>query len=192
MENVSVKMNQIIEVAKVLFTKYGYKKVSMDEIAREANVVKSTIYQYFKDKDELFKYFIYDEINKMKIMVEEIEKESDNTFDMIHKTIYELLKYRQNQQFLVTLAKEAEDFHTASVCESIKMVDKSIVEYIENRLKSGIDKGVIRKCNAKVMAFILFKAYVALAIEWEKDNEPLNEKEISDNISLFLKTGLLI
>jgi AcrR family transcriptional regulator len=192
MVELNKKSSQIVEAAKILFTKYGYKRVSMDEIAKEAGVVKSTIYQYFKDKDDLLKYFIYDEINKMKIMVEKIEKESENAFEMIHKTIYELLMYRKNQQFIITMTKEAEDFHSTSLCESLKLIDKSILEYIENKLNSGIQKNVIRKCNTKVMAFVLFKAYVALAVDWEIENDYLDEKEISENISLFLKTGLII
>ena len=40
------KKEIIIEKARDLFTTYGYKKVSMDEIAREANVTKKTIYSY--------------------------------------------------------------------------------------------------------------------------------------------------
>lgn len=192
MENNSVKMQHIIDATRKLFSEYGYKRVSMDEIAREAGVVKATIYQYFKDKDDLLKYFINDEINKMKLLVEKIESESNSTFDMIHKTIYELLMYRRSQKFLIVITKEAESLHTNSVCESVKIIDKSIIEYIESRLKVGIEKNVVRPCNTKVMAFVLFKVYVALAFQWEEDNEPLNEKDISENLSLFLKTGLLV
>ena len=54
-----MKKEQIIAAARKLFTKYGYKKVSMDEIAREANVSKKTVYAYFKDKEELLKFFIF-------------------------------------------------------------------------------------------------------------------------------------
>ena len=43
------KKEMIIQTARDLFTKFGYKKVSMDEIAREAKVTKKTIYSYFKD-----------------------------------------------------------------------------------------------------------------------------------------------
>ena len=38
------KKEEVINAARDLFTKYGYKKVSMDEIAKEANVTKKTIY----------------------------------------------------------------------------------------------------------------------------------------------------
>ena len=34
------KKEEVINAARDLFTKYGYKKVSMDEIAKEANVTK--------------------------------------------------------------------------------------------------------------------------------------------------------
>jgi len=33
----------IINSARNLFSKYGYKKVSMDEIANDANVTKKTV-----------------------------------------------------------------------------------------------------------------------------------------------------
>ena len=60
------KKEIIIEKARDLFTTYGYKKVSMDEIAREANVTKKTIYSYFKDKDSMFLYFVDEELEKIK------------------------------------------------------------------------------------------------------------------------------
>lgn len=192
MENNNKKMNQIVETAKRLFTDYGYKRVTMDEIAKGSGVVKNTIYQYFKDKDDLLKYFITQEISKMKDIVEEIENTSKTTFEMLHNTIYELLIYRKNQKFLITIAKEAKSLQTNSTCESIKMIDESIINYIEEKIKLGIKKNVVRNCNTKVTAFALFEVYVALAFKWEEENEPLNEQEISENLSIFLKTGLII
>ena len=64
------KKEVVINTARELFTKYGYKKVSMDEIARTSNVTKKTIYSYFKDKDELFRYFIEEELINMKQKIE--------------------------------------------------------------------------------------------------------------------------
>ena len=53
--------DKIVEAARKLFYKFGFKKVSMDEIAREAGVTKKTVYTYFSSKEELFKYFIQEE-----------------------------------------------------------------------------------------------------------------------------------
>ena len=61
-----MKEEQIIETARTLFHKFGFKKVSMDEIAKEAGVTKRTIYMYFSSKEDLLKYFIIEEIKEMK------------------------------------------------------------------------------------------------------------------------------
>jgi AcrR family transcriptional regulator len=37
-----------------LFKKVGFRAVTMELVAREANVAKATLYSYFKNKDELF------------------------------------------------------------------------------------------------------------------------------------------
>ncbi len=44
----------ILKEAKNEFRKYGFAKASMRRIAAEANVSTSNIYNYFKNKDELF------------------------------------------------------------------------------------------------------------------------------------------
>ena len=60
------KKEVVIDTARELFSKYGYKKVSMDEIATNANVTKKTIYTYFKDKEDMFKFFIQEELDKQR------------------------------------------------------------------------------------------------------------------------------
>ena len=49
---------QIVQVARQVFARYGYKKTALDDIARETKRGKSTIYYYFKSKDDIFKAVI--------------------------------------------------------------------------------------------------------------------------------------
>mgnify|MGYP003460283721 CR=1 FL=1 len=48
-----MKGEQILNAAKNLFTNYGFKKVSMDEIASEAKVKKKTVYTYLNVRNRL-------------------------------------------------------------------------------------------------------------------------------------------
>ncbi|UCH13316.1 MAG: TetR/AcrR family transcriptional regulator [Bacteroidales bacterium] len=52
------KKQQIVSTARDLFWKFGFRRVSIEEICREANVSKMTFYKHFKNKDELVKYII--------------------------------------------------------------------------------------------------------------------------------------
>jgi len=47
------KLRYIMLSAKSLFWKFGFKRVTIEEICREANVSKMTFYKHFKNKKEL-------------------------------------------------------------------------------------------------------------------------------------------
>jgi len=49
----SIKYSAIINAAKVLFWKYGFRRVTIDEICKEAKTSKMTFYKYFPNKLEV-------------------------------------------------------------------------------------------------------------------------------------------
>ncbi|MCK4989618.1 MAG: TetR/AcrR family transcriptional regulator [Bacteroidales bacterium] len=49
------KRDLILETGKVLFWKFGYKRVTIEEVCKEAGVSKMTYYKYFANKIELVK-----------------------------------------------------------------------------------------------------------------------------------------
>lgn len=187
-----MKKEQIIEAARKLFTKYGYKKVSMDEIAREANVSKKTVYAYFKDKEELFRYFIFEELDKMRTAVANIENKKLPFLEMVHETIYTVLKYKKENNFLSTITKEAEDFKNQKIIEAIKILDTEVKNYIKNKLIYAIENKYIRDCNVDVLTFVIYKVYMALIFESDLDSTKIDEKEVSNEIFEILKKGILI
>ena len=46
---------RILEAALMVFSRYGYRRASMDDVAREAGVAKGTLYLYHESKEALFK-----------------------------------------------------------------------------------------------------------------------------------------
>ena len=50
----NARYKRAIRAAEELFKKVGFRAVTMELVAREANVAKATLYSYFKNKDELF------------------------------------------------------------------------------------------------------------------------------------------
>jgi len=45
----------ILDAAWKLFSRYGYRRTSIDDIAREAEIAKGTVYLNFKSKEEIFR-----------------------------------------------------------------------------------------------------------------------------------------
>ncbi len=48
------KRRRIVDAATGLFSRYGFKRTSVDLLAAEAGVAKPTVYAYFADKDAIF------------------------------------------------------------------------------------------------------------------------------------------
>jgi AcrR family transcriptional regulator len=58
--------NTIISVANKLFSRFGFHKTSMDEIAKIARKAKGSIYYHFASKEDLFREVIIKEMNNLK------------------------------------------------------------------------------------------------------------------------------
>lgn len=185
-----MKGEQILNAAKNLFTNYGFKKVSMDEIASEAGVSKKTVYTYFSSKEELLKYCIKEELQNMRKIIENVESKKLDFMETVHQVIYNLLKYKKNCKFLKMLFKESEILKNEQLKENLKIVDKEIQNYIRKQLELAIQNDKIEVQNIDITTFLIYKMYIALMIDWNEDYKKLDEKEIADNILHFLVNGL--
>lgn len=54
-DDAKARVDQIADAALRLFARYGYKRSSMDDIAKEAGLAKATLYLHFKGKEDVFK-----------------------------------------------------------------------------------------------------------------------------------------
>lgn len=185
-----MKEEQIVEAARKLFGKYGYKRVSMDEIANEAKVTKKTVYSYFKNKEEILRYFLNEEIQNMKQIVEETEKPDKSFLENLHQTICEIIKYTKGRNFLQIIMEESVAFKNPIIIENLKMIDKAIQNYIREKLEIAVEQKQIVVPNVEVMTFLIYKMYVALLLEWGNEKEKKDEKLIADTIINLLKNGL--
>lgn len=186
-----MKQEQIIEAARKLFYKYGFKRVSVDEIAREAKVTKRTLYMYFKSKEEILKYFINEEIQKMECMVRDIEEQNLGFLDTIHQVLYKLLKYKNEHEFLNRIIEEIDVFNNPMLIENLKVIDKKIQNYILQKLNIAIEKGYTKVEDPEVTAFLIYKMYIALMFDWNENNSKLDENTVANQILNILKFGLI-
>ena len=74
---------QIVVVARGIFLKKGYAKTSMRDIAAGVGIGVSNIYNYFKSKDELFRYIVTPLIAELERMMHD-HHNMDNQEDFLN------------------------------------------------------------------------------------------------------------
>lgn len=185
-----MKEEQIINAARELFRAYGFKKVSMDEIARKAGVTKRTVYKYFSSKQELLKFFINEELINMKKIIEETEKKYSNFFECIHECIYRLLEYKHKRKFLKSIIEEAEMLNDEKIIKEIAVIDEQIQQYIREKLEYAVKEKYIEVDNIEIATFLIYKMYIALMFDWSETYKKLDNKVIADSILKFVINGI--
>ncbi|SKB89034.1 TetR/AcrR family transcriptional regulator [Daejeonella lutea] len=60
-----ILIKEILEAARELFSRYGLKKTTMDDVARAVGKGKSSLYYYYTGKNELFEAVVLDELKKI-------------------------------------------------------------------------------------------------------------------------------
>jgi len=85
-ENSSVKRDavreNILKIAQEIFSKFGYKKTTLDDIANAVRKGKSSLYYYFNSKEDLFQEVIQKEAD---ILREELSKVLQKDIDPAEK-----------------------------------------------------------------------------------------------------------
>lgn len=76
---------KILKSADELFNRYGIRSVSMDDIAQALSISKKTIYQYFKDKDELVTLITAAHIERDRVELTTVINEASDAIDELFK-----------------------------------------------------------------------------------------------------------
>ncbi|MGB9979729.1 TetR/AcrR family transcriptional regulator [Methanobacterium sp.] len=196
------RQNDIIKAARKLFANKGSDKVSMDEIAKEVGLGKSTLYLYFKNKESLYFAVVLRGIRIWAEMIKEeakkgntgLEKlilygnanrEFSNKYSDYFKLLYSPTSIKK--QFDMDKMNSSEEFH------EVKELFKEIMSLGIDSIQKGIDEGEIRPdvdpVEATILLSVIFNGKVNMG-DWAKEmleNSGIDEQKFTNDIGdLFL------
>ncbi len=156
----SEKRTQILTLAKKKFERFGFNKTTVDEIAKDANISKRTLYQEFENKAEILEeLFMFEALSVRKAILNQINKIVEPT-EKLQTFIRLALKYLDQNPFVVSVLHDESGFFAPFLKEKPHIIETGIEEIFVNILKEGVGKGVFRKMDEKVVGhciFLLFK-----------------------------------
>ncbi len=189
--NESVRIS-ILEAAQGLFSKFGYKKTTMEDIAQELHKGKSSLYYYFKNKEEIFQAVIDWEqsvlLNRLHEIVESEQEPQDklNNYVLVRmKTISELDNYFK----ALTDEKSGGLEFVRKVKESS---EKEEIEMVKKILEEGIASDIFQLKNTLMGATALALAMKGLEVPmFNSTNKFEDVIEHVQNVMNILFFGLI-
>lgn len=184
------RKRSIIQAATKSFALFGYKATTMDGIAKIANVGKGTIYTFFSNKEELFNAILGELIEEMKSIALESIREDESFFENLHRVLYRILDFRRQHELTLKLSQEVKEIGTPAAQEGLAKLENAIISFVKIEIQKGIDKQELKPCDPELTAFVMFKMYIALILDWEKEHNPISKGEIANLFQLYFIHGL--
>ena len=148
-------VNVLVETARVLFTRNGYDRTTMTDIAREAKKGRRTLYVHFSSKEELLRKVIEMELNKiLDVLRAIVDKDIPADRKIMEFVVSRLNNVRHTVFRNGSLRADFTRFYLA--IDSIRRKsDKMEISLIRNILLEGREQGLFRYDNAEVMAELI-------------------------------------
>jgi AcrR family transcriptional regulator len=179
--------NRIIDAAEKRFSQYGFKRVSMDDIASDLGISKKTLYLYFKSKEDIaraVKERMHRDIDKL---LQKAKREIPDPIERFKKIIAEVTNRVSiiGSAFMTDIKKDIPDLWRE--CEEFR--EREIYEYIGGILKEGVRKGKIRKEINTTIAVMAYLGAVRMIIQPEilMKNQFSIEDAFNNILKIFLE-----
>ena len=180
----------IIIAAQDIFARFGFKKTTMNDIARAAHKAKSSIYRYFKSKEEIFQTIVERESQKLKEKIEKSINAQNNPEKKLRVYVITRMKVLKNLVNFYSALKDEYLEHYAFIEKIRKKYLKDEIRVIKKILKSGVKQGAFVIEDLELTAFTIVLALKGLEYPLIQESEILNTDQGIDSLLKILFNGI--
>jgi len=179
--------NLLIAAAAQTFHRYGFKKTTMDDIAFASGKGKSSLYYYFKNKEEVFEAVVDKEANQLKDDILTSIQKKQSAVDKLRAYIMLRMK-RFAAKGNLYVALNDNFLLTFSFIEKIrnKYQEWELVE-LGKILNEGIQRNEFKKVNVPFMSKALLTSMIGFEVPvlMSEETDITFEQNINDVIDLL-------
>lgn len=186
------KKKEIVKAAITVFAQRGFSNAKMEDVAKKAGIGKGTIYEYFKNKDELF-FAIYEDVreqfnNTTFTGLKQQKTASGALREFVHSSLKAFDVWQEFSFIILDFWSE----HRRGKAVHLRfneLYDESR-EDISEIIKAGIENGEFRKVDTLIAASAIIAVLDGLMIQKIFDPKMFLQKDVYRQISDIILTSL--
>ncbi|HRW63589.1 MAG TPA: TetR/AcrR family transcriptional regulator, partial [Bacteroidales bacterium] len=179
--------HKIVHTASQVFSRFGFKKATMEDIANAVGMGKSSIYYYFKSKEEIFEAVVKKEAYELSLELEKkVIQVKDNPKDKIRNYVLIRMKYLKEMVNYYEALKSDYLGNLAFTERIRKKYDKEEQQIIRSILEEGVAQGIFSITNTKFASIALVTFLKGLETTMLIDQE-LSLNDLEKNLDEILQ-----
>jgi AcrR family transcriptional regulator len=144
-----LRRNEIVDAAEKLFLAKGYLETTMDDVAREAELSKGTLYLYFKSKEDLYHALVLRGMEILLPLFERAAVKNVKGIDKVKALTEVYVDFVIQHRSYVTIVTYNEVYNIINeetpTQEKLQAINNSVLKLMIESIQAGILDGSIRK-----------------------------------------------
>lgn len=175
----------LLDSARLVFEEEGYFGASVSEIGRRCGASQGTFYQYFRNKDQIFRELIDSALFAFWNKANQIERDSSSFSQAFRDGLLVLLEHCREYTALHRVLNEFELIETVT----ISYYD-SIARYYRGFFRKAARQGQIKLLDPNLIAYSLLGAAMFLQMKWVPDSRSDSMEQLADNLTELAENGI--
>jgi len=186
-----IRRESIIQAAIEVFGRKDFKTANISEIAQKAGVADGTIYQYFKNKEDLFFSIPIEKTNEFRSQLELHLEGISGAFNKIRKFVwYFLYFFKTNPEYGRILMLEMRVSKSFVKTETYDFLKQSVGRVMDI-IREGQEQGVIRQdTDIYILRHLILGTLEHMVTRWLLKDEKYDLLEHHQEVSRLLIDGL--
>ena len=183
----------VVRCAKSVFSQKGYYQASISDIIKRAGIARGTFYLYFQSKRDVFNSILDELIRELEKVIKQINLDPsapapEQLKSILRSVIMLALEDRDMTQIVLSRAGGLDSEFDGKLREFYEKVLRTI----ESSLQDGIELGLVRECNTKVIACCVLGCMKEVVNHILSDAEAISQlDQILDEVLNFGLQGVL-
>lgn len=191
----AARRQDILSAAECLFSKNGFFKTSMAEIATAAQFAMGTVYRFFKSKEEIYISIVEAKVEELAGLLDEAIGKEKTASDKINAFIQVKLDYAdRNRDFFRIYVSEWSGFEwtiKSAFGERVWKLYMAQVDLVADLIRQGVRRKEFRKIDPKDGAFALHGMLNSTMYVWILEAKPSGSLvDKRDLISTLFLSGI--
>ncbi|MFV1950095.1 MAG: TetR/AcrR family transcriptional regulator [Anaerolineales bacterium] len=187
------RKNQILDAAMETFSKVGFHKARMSDIAESSGLSKGSLYWYFENKNDLIVNLLArvfePELKDLRDLLTDPRPVDDRLLAYAERSADDMVKMLKWVPLVYDFIALA--FRQETIKESIKKFYQQNMEIVETLIQQGLDSGELVADNAKDAAIAIGSILEGTVVLWTYAPEQIDiKKHVMTNMNILMK-GLL-
>jgi AcrR family transcriptional regulator len=169
---------KIINSAGQIFSRFGFKKTSMDEIAKALSMGKSSVYYYFDSKEKIFEAVVLSEANTLRNELTTAIKAVDSPIEKLKNYVFVRMKSFENLSNYYNAIFDKNLNHFEFIEKIREKYDREELAILRLIIYDGARKNVFNVKNSEYTAIAIQTALKGLEVPlfWRKRQDNIENR----------------